>query len=162
MLNELRQEVQRELARCQVKRTPVLRRSDMPDMLLACDLPAVAAPAETAAFTRNMERQGWRVRPAVVWLLLDRPVPVPARDDTVNAAGETGCCLSLLQRHPDAVQDDDAVRAVVKAAEQNPAALERVCARLHADWAERLRLGQPLPGLLLPYLQAAVKEVSEK
>lgn len=159
MMTELRSEVRAALDECQTERPAVLRRSDLPDMLLATDLPAVADAQTVAAFTAAMEAKGWTVRPAVIWLLLDKPVPQPAGGD-VQAEGEAGCCLSLLARHPDAETDAAAIRAIVKAAEQNAMALEKVCARLHADWAERLRLGGALPGLIRPYLEQAVKEVT--
>ena len=158
MMTPMREEIRLELDRCQVKRPPVIRRSDSADALLACDLPAVASPETVTAFTIAMERRGWTVRDAFIFLLLDKPVPVPP-GGAVDAAGDTACCLALLERHPNQITDPALIRAVVKAAEEGPRPLERLCCRLHAEWAEKLRLGQPLPGALLPYLQQAAKEV---
>lgn len=161
MLSEMRSEVRQELDRCVTKRPPVLRRADVEDALFATDLPAVASQETVMAFTKAMKRLGWQVRPAVIWLHLDKTVPVPPARE-VRADGEMGCCLSLLQRHPKGVQDEKAVRLLCKAGEQNAMVLEKVCAGLHRQWAEKLRLGQPLPGLLMPYLQEAIWEVQQK
>lgn len=162
MLKELRAEVRAELDKLEAKRSPVLRRSELPDALLACDVPTVCTPEVTEAFARALEAKGWTVRRAVIWLMLDKPVPMPAPDMSVKGEGEVACCISLLERHPSLVPDAKAVRAICKAAEQNPMALRRVCAALHAEWAEKLRLDETLPGGVLPYLQTAVKEVEQK
>ena len=161
MLGEMRREVREELDRCPVSRPAVLRRSDLPDALLACDLPTVADEATVAAFIASMEERGWTVRRAVIWLILDKPVPAPTCPETpVTATGEAANVISLLERHQNDVQDVEAVRAVVKAAEAGPRNLERLCRQLHGAWAEKLRLDQPLPGALLPYLYEATKEGS--
>lgn len=160
MLAALRAELRTLLSAVPSARPAVLRRSDRADMLLACDLPLAADEQAAAAFTQALTARGWTVLPQAGWLLLDKPVPVPAVPDAIpTLIGELGCVLSLLRRHPDDVCDEQTVRAVVKAAEQGAPALERLCKQLHADWAEALRLGRPLPGRLLPYLIQAAKEV---
>lgn len=159
MLDDMRRELREALNTCRVSRPAVLRRSDRPDMLLACDLPTVAEEAEVTAFIYTEEEQGWTVRCEAGWLLLDKPIPVPAWPEArPQASGEAANVISLLERHRNENEDLIAVRAVVKAAEAGPQKLERLCRQLHGDWAERLRMDRPLPGALLPYLYEAVKE----
>ena len=161
MLGEMRREIREALDRCETRRPAVLRRAELPDALLACDLPTVADAETVCAFIAAAEARGWTVKLASGWLMLDKPVPVPAYPEVRTAAvGEAANVISLLERHPNEVQDPDAVRAVVKAAEAGPAYLERLCRQLHGAWAEKLRLDQPLPGALLPYLYEATKEGS--
>lgn len=162
MLKAMRHEVQEAMAGYAVKRTPTVRRSDREDMLLACDLPSVASETDVQAFTAAMEAAGWTVERVVMWLLLDKTVPMPVPDSSVRAEGQAACCISLLERHPSAVNDERAIRAVVKAGEKGMHELQRVCLRLHAEWAEKLARGELLPGKVLPYLQAAVKEATDK
>ena len=152
MLTALRREVQKELADVPVTRKPALRRSDAPDALLATDLPLAADEKAVQGFVERMNGLGWRVWRQGSWLLLDAEVPVP--DETVpeTLSGESGCCISLLLRHPGGETDREALRALVKAVEKGPAAVEACCAGLHASWAAALREHWNLPGGLLPYL----------
>lgn len=134
-----------------VRRRPALRRCDDPRALLATDLPQAAEDAAVADFIRRAEAEGWTVLREGGWLLMDHPVPVPDAAPC-QASGEAGCCLQLLRRHPGGDAPPGDVRELLKAAETGQT--ERLCARWHAEWAGRLRLHQPLPGGLLPYLAA--------
>lgn len=152
MLTALREAVSRAMEGLPVSRRPALRRSDDRDALLATDLPLTTDAASLACFTTRLEKLGWRIRPWQGWLLLDREVPPPEYRVPAALEGETGCCISLLLRHPGGEADAALVRDVVKAAECGRPALTRLCARLHAEWAEALREHRNLPGGLLPYL----------
>lgn len=162
MLSALRREVNACLLEIPALRKPALRRSDEPDALLATDLPLCAEESAVADFTARMEAQGWTVRPHRRWLLLDAPVPVPDAPVPALAPAEALCCLSLLQRHPGGEAPRDGVRLIVKAAEAGPDPFERLCQRLHRDFARALRLHQPLPGGLLPYLCRAIDSLHAK
>ena len=156
MLTPLRQAAKAALLATPVSRKPALRRADDPAALLATDLPLIAQGEAVAAFMERMEAMGWHVWRAGDWLLMDAGVPVPETCVPARMTGEAGCCISLLARHPNHERDQAAIRAVVKAAESGEAALERVCKRLHAEWATALREHRDLPGGLLPYLCRAI------
>lgn len=160
MLTPLRAEVNALLARTTVQRRPALRRSDAPDALLATDLPYAAEAMAVADFISRAEAAGWYVkRAANGWLLLDKPVPVPGVDMPASASGECGCCLSLLARHPGDGGAAGLIREVVRAEEAGAIAFERLCGDLHARFAAMLRLHQPLPGALTPYLIHAYRKL---
>lgn len=163
MLRPLRQQASDALNALPVRRRPALRRSDAPDALLATDLPFAADEDAVATFVAGMERLGWRVwRAQNGWLLLDAPVPVPEAPALVRAEGACACCLSILQRHPQGGDASDAIRDVVKAAEAGRQPFERLCALLHERLAAMLRLHQPLPAALIPYLQRACHDLYER
>lgn len=152
MLKALRAQVQAELYAVPARRKPALRRSDEPDALLATDLTLIAEEADVAAFVQTTAAHGWRTRLHNGWLLLDAPVPVPEADMPLDLAGECGCCISLLVRHPDDGPAEVAIRALVKAADAGRPYVERLCSQLHGRLAGDLRQHAPLPGALLPYL----------
>ena len=152
MLTALRTQVQGVLYAVSARRKPALRRSDAPDALFATDLPLIAEADAVRAFMADMEEQGWIVRARNGWLTLDAPVPVPDTAIPAESAGEWGCCISLLLRHPGDASAEDYVRAIAKGAESGRVPFERLCNQLHADFAARLRNHEPLPGVLLPYL----------
>ncbi len=159
MLTALRLQVQAVLYALPAGRKPALRRSDAEDALLATDLPLVADSAAVEAFRTEMTVRGWKVSERNGWLTLDAPVPLPEGPIPADLTGECGCCISLLLRHPDGAPADDLIRAAVKAADAGNQPFERLCARLHGEFAARLRNHQPLPGSLLPYLcRAYMKE----
>lgn len=163
MLRQLRQQVSDALSAVPVRRKPALRRSDAPDALLATDLPLAAEHDAVTAFTARMTTLGWRVWPAANgWLLLDAPVPVPDTSACVLPEGECGCCISLLLRHPEEGDAADMIRAVVKAAEAGCQPFERLCVQLHGRLAAMLRLHQPLPSSLLPFLYRAYHDLYDR
>ena len=162
MLTPLRRGVQALLARVAVRRKPALRRSDAPEALLATDLPLAAEEAAVAAFTALAEQAGWTVTRRGDWLLLDHPVDAPDCPVPEQLAGEAGCCLSLLLRHEGSAAPPEDIRALVKARDAGSAALERLCATWHRDWAARLRRHEPLPGGLIPYLCGAMTPVTKE
>lgn len=134
------------------KRKPALRRSDLADALFATDLPLVAESAEVAAFCAQLEAQGWRCGMHNGWLTLDADIPAPDAAIPDLLAGECGCCISLLLRHPENAPAEEYIRAVVKAADAGRQPFDRLCIQLHAEFAVRLRICEALPGALLPYL----------
>ena len=155
MLTPLRAEVNALLADTPVRRKPALRRSSAPDALLATDLPHAADAQAVEGFLRRAEAMGWHVYAAQNgWLLMDKPVPVPAWS-MPETAGHCGCCISLLQRHPEAGEAGGYIREVVRAEEAGAGDFIRLCERMHAEFAAMLRQHQPLPGALLPYLAHA-------
>lgn len=156
MLRPLRETAQAVLQEAPAARRPALRRSDDSEALLATDLPLLVDEAAVEAFKARMTALGWRVWQAGDWLLMDVAVPVPEASLPAELIGEPGCCVSLLLRHPEGLPDPVAIREVVKAAESGRAALERLCARWHAEWAAALREHRNLPGGLMPYLCRAI------
>ena len=162
MLTPLRREMQSLLSAVPVRRKPALRRSDAPEALLATDLPLAAEEAAVADFTALAENAGWTVLRRGDWLLMDHSVDAPDCPVPAELPGEAGCCLSLLLRHggDDAPEED--IRALVKARDAGSAALERLCAAWHRDWAARLRRREPLPGGLIPYLCGAMTPVTKE
>lgn len=152
MLTALRRQVQQILYAVPAQRKPALRRSDAPNVLFATDLPLVAEENDAAAFVGQMKAQGWTILERNGWLTLDAPVPVPQYEIPGEAAGECGCCISLLLRHPDDAPAEDSIRAVVKTADAGRLPFERLCGQLHGEFAARLRRHDALPGALLPYL----------
>ena len=158
MLTALRHACQAHLLQAEAVRKPALFRSAAPDALLATDLPLVAPPERVATFCRDMAAEGWSIREEKGWLVLDHPVPPPPMRAVTDFSGEAGCCLWLLLHHPDPDCPAEWVRALVKAAEQSGRQLETCCAQLHAAYAARLRLHQPLPGALLPLLAALLAQ----
>ncbi|MBQ3156194.1 MAG: hypothetical protein IJB81_04605 [Clostridia bacterium] len=159
MLSELRMQVQTALYAVPAKRKPALRRSDLPQALLATDLPLIAEDNAVAAFSDALRRQGWRIGTHQGWLTLDRDVPVPAVQRPERLTGAWGCVISLLLRHPDEAPAEDVIRAVVKAEDTGKMPFERLCGQLHADFAARLRRHEPLPGKALPYLCHAAEQL---
>lgn len=159
MLTALRTQVQGVLYAVPAKRKPALRRSDAPDALLATDLPLVAEPADVDAFRADIARLGWRCEERGGWLTLDAAISAPDAAVPDGVAGECGCCISLLLRHPDNAPAEEFIRAVVKAADAGRIPFERLCGQLHGELAARLRRHEDLPGALLPYLCQAYLDI---
>ena len=158
MLTALRRAVQAHLAAVPVQRRPALRRTEDPRALLMCDLPRIARETDAAAVIAALEAEGWRVRQEPGWLLLDHDVPEPEWAWPQAYPGEWGCCLWLLKQHPGQEAPKEKIRALVKAAEQGCDRVEWLCRQWHGEFAALLREHQPLPGGLVPYLCAAMKE----
>lgn len=160
MLISLRRQVQECLACIPCRRRPALRRTDDPAFLLMTDLPQAAFSADVAGFAADLRLRGWTVKEAPGWLLLDHSLSAPACLPPASYPGEAGCCLWLLQRHPGGDAPPDMLRALAKAAECGMPQVERLCKAWHGQLAAMLRLHQPLPGGLTPYLCAVMKEVN--
>jgi hypothetical protein len=162
VLSALRKEMQQLLAVTPSSRKPALRRSDAPGALLATDLPLLAEEDDLSAFVAVVMAHGWQVDFAPNgWLLLDHEVPVPEASASVIPAGEAGCCLSLLLRHPGGEKDAVRIRALVKAADASWRDVEKLCRIWHRDFAAMLRMKQPLPDLA-PWLGEAVNRYCAK
>lgn len=162
MLKALRAQVNAALLTAGAARKPALRRSDAPDALLATDLPLIAHQEAVNRFVAEMALKGVRAWPdGRGWLLLDAPVPAPAEERSPLAAGECGCCISLLTRHPGKGEADGLIRAVVKAAEAGRQPFDRLCGDVHARLAAMLRMHNQLPGALLPYLCRAWNDLND-
>lgn len=162
MLTDLRRDMQALLAAVPCMRKPALRRCDDPAALLATNLPFVADDAAIAAFVQQAAAAGWQVTERNGWLLLDHPI-VPPDVPPAQATGDLACCISLLSRHAqDAGDATAAIRALAKAAETSLTAVEALCRTLHTQWAAALRMRQPLPGALLPYLHYVARLCTQK
>lgn len=153
MMRDMRRQITEVLLSSGAARKPALRRSDAPDALLATDLPLIVSPEAALAAIRRLTELGYRTWPAENgWLLMDAPLPVPEAEIPENLQGESGCCISLLARHPHGGDAGRLIRAAVKAEEAGLRYFDRFCAELHGELAARLRRHEPLPGALLPYL----------
>ena len=174
-MNEWRADIRRMLDRAETVRPPALRRSRREDFLYATDLPGLADRETVEGFCAAAGEKGWKWDILNGWLELTREVREPPKGWTdTELPEETACCASLLERHPAKGQGRTAEReagtaaereagtddpdggfpgadaqaagiALVKAGEEGAKALRQVCARLHRDWAARLRKGEPLP-----------------
>lgn len=157
MLSALRQEAQALLRLSPTSRPPSLRRSDRAEALFATDLPLLAEEDDLTATIAAAVQTGWRVGFLPNgWMTLDHDVPPPPLILPPMPCGETGCCLSLLLRHPAVCADPNAIRALVKADEAGAVEVEKLCRRWHHDFAAQLRRHEPLPDVL-PYLCAAIR-----
>ena len=147
MLKKIRQELLQAFAEENLPRTPFLRRSDDPSWLLVSDWPRLSRTVPEL-----LSRPGWRweVRDGLLWM--DNLPEKPERHPQVQAAGETGCLLSLLRRHPRGTEEPVMIRRLLKLMDSPKQERERGMARVHGELAERLRLRQPLPDLL-PWLE---------
>ncbi|MBR4712022.1 MAG: hypothetical protein IKP10_08290 [Clostridia bacterium] len=144
-------------------RRPALRRANEAGWMLATDLPLIADEAGREHFLTLAREAGWRTgRTPGGWVLLDRLDLLPQAPPPDRLPdGEAGALISLLARHPSDGTDDEALRAIAAAAEQGRPQLDRLCAALHAAWARALRRHEKIPGALMPYLCAAVRETEE-
>ncbi len=157
----LRREAEGILLAAEPARRPALRRVAQEDWLLATDLPQLAPPEALQRVRDRLESLGWRVCVSGGWLLMDALPPAPAEADPPPLAGEAACAVSVLRRHPCEEMDFAALRGLLKASEGGLPQVEKCCARLHRQLAERLRRGIALPGGLLPWLIQILWEVSE-
>jgi len=155
MLTDLRLQLTALMAAAQPRRKPALRRASASRWLLSSDLPQLLPPDRLSAFEEAARRAGWRMEEANGWFYFDHALPLPPSSPEPPLSGEAACVASLLRRHPSFVMDEDALRALAKAAEQGGAPLEAFCRQLHLRCAALLRCHQPLPARLLPYLLAA-------
>ena len=166
-MNAWRKELQEMLKEMQLWRPPALRRSGAEDSLYATDLPSLAKEAALHAFCARLTEKGWQCREERGWLHLRRPAAHPPEDWFSGPFGpEAGCCASLLRRHAETSADpeggDRAAFALIKAGEEGPDPYERVCRRLHGEWAAALRRGEALPKLSLRYFGEPSEQSTEK
>ena len=149
-INALRKELAALLAEVPANRPPALRRSLDEQWIYATDLPAARGEAGCADFFRKLEKAGWEYTEDSGWILMRKAAKEPPEGWYEGAFGpEAGCCLSLLERHAKAAEGspEEAQRALIRAGEEGDKAYEAVCAKLHRDWADRLRRKEPLPVL---------------
>ena len=147
-MNAWRRELRELLDRISLARPAALRRSGAEGMLYATDLPRCAPPEETARFLERAKAAGWEGYEKSEWIHLSRQVSTPPEGWEQQSPGpEARCCRSLLLRHEDQLgsAENGMLIELVKAGEEGSAAYERACARLHRDWAVRLREGKKLP-----------------
>ena len=160
MMQSAREALRGAMAGIEVLRPPVIRRSDEPEWMLATDLPGLTSEEGLNRFCEHVTASGWRHQRRGDWLLLDHlgALPTAGRPEG-KITGEAASVISLLERHPDSAMDEKLLRMIAKRAEEGEAALENLCRSLHRDLAGRLRRGEALPGMLLPYLYAAWTKV---
>lgn len=160
MLTEMRREVRALLDGCGATRPPALRRAEDAAHLLATDAPSLLDEVGITRLRKALHAQGYSTELVRGWLLMDKALTLTenVQPPETLPAGEAGCVISLLLRHPSDMLDTESVRALAKASEMGIGALERVCAGLHRDFAARLRQGEALPGGLLPYVLLAARK----
>lgn len=131
------------------RRPPALRRSLRNDALLTTDLPQTADEETVSRFIQDAQLAGWRTETENGWIHLDRNALFDASDYDFPFGPEAACCLSLLKRHAKdtALSDGAAERSLLKALEEGYTAYERLCGKLHAEWAAQLRSHQRIPDI---------------
>ena len=152
--NALRKELQDLMQIPQTARKPVLRRSLSEDWLYSTDLPAVCDQENLSLFLEKIGNAGWEYTEEKGWILMKKPAVEPPEGWYDGLFGpEAGCCLSLLDRHEKQASDEaEAIqRMLIKAGEEGERQYEASCAGIHKNWAERLRKGEPLPGINRAY-----------
>ena len=152
--NALRKELAELLEQADGKRRPALRRSLLRDWLYAADLAAACPGHAGEALAKELRAAGWETREDGDWTQMRKPVYRPPEGWYSGPFGpEAACCASLLERHPGGPEGEDPgiICRLIKAGEEGPEAVERVCAELHREWAARMRAGKPLPGISREY-----------
>ena len=155
-MNPYREELRSILDDLETERPASLRRSRTEEWLYATDLPAAASESILAAFISRADQAGWKVKREEGWIQLDRKVSVflPGMIPEEWTAGPAAaCCRSLLERHRDHLipSDGGAERMLLKAGEESPESYEEVCRKLHALWAEMLRIHQGIPAVHMSF-----------
>lgn len=148
--NALRKELTVLLTAPPRSRQPVIRRSLTEAWLYATDIPVLYDGQVPNGVLAGLETAGWTFLEKKGWLMLAKPAKEPPEDWYDGPFGpEAISCRSLLDRHPPVKGEpsDTAQRALIKAGEEGEKAYEEVCARLHREWAGRLRTGESLPDL---------------
>ncbi len=149
-MNKLRSEIQSMLSETECRRPPALRRSRKEEWLYATDLPKTAGKEAVSAFLERANEAGWITENEGDWIQLDRKGLTGNETDAEGGIGpEAECCLSLLLRHMNAEKRsaDREKRMLLKAREEGADAFEKVCERLHREWAGALRRGEKLPAV---------------
>ena len=140
-MKEWREEIAEMMDHAGCFRRPSLRRSNREEYLLSTDYPQAADPDAAQALIRAARSKGWKILQEDGWIYFDRPAVFEAADGAPHACPEADCCLSLLERHPDArvPSDGKAERMLLKAMEEGNEAFETVCKKLHGIMACSLR-----------------------
>ena len=155
-MNALRKELLSALSECGARRQPALRRSTDPDWLYATDLPAAADESRADGLAGELEAAGWRTEVRGQWIFLDAEAAEPPEGWYEGEFGaEAERCASILERHADAnsrgeregAEAGGIVRRLIKAGEEGQGAYAKLCRDLHAEWAEKLRKKEPIPGI---------------
>ena len=155
-MNPYREELRKILDTLETERSAALRRSRSEEWLYSTDLPLAASERTLETFIRQADQAGWKVKREDGWIQLDRKINVfltgmiPEGRTTSPAAA---CCRSLLERHRDHLipSDGGAERMLLKAGEESPESYEEVCRKLHALWAEMLRIHQGIPAVHMSF-----------
>ncbi len=148
--NELRREIQEKCALVSSRRRPAIRRSMQEQFLYATDLPQIAEDSSVKQFIRMLCAAGWRAELSNGWLQLDKLSLFPPAGWYSGPFGaEAFCCMSILTRHRgQTIPSDGSVeRLFIKAAETGPEKYEAACRKVHAEWAERLRMRKHIPDI---------------
>ena len=150
-LNVYRRELRMALDGLQVARPAVLRRSIRKDYLYSTDLPLAADQDSVRQFSDDVRRRGWRTETEEAWIHLDPPEirKWPDSEGRMPECPESICCLSILQRHSGhlTASDGSMERQLIKAAEEGPEAYEKICRRIHGEWAAALREHRRIPDI---------------
>ena len=149
-INELRRELNTLLAGTAFRRPPALRRSLSEDWLYAADLPGICSGPALEDLLSRVREAGWETGTEGDWIQFRKPAPEPPEGWYEGPFGaEAACCAGLLRRHPERESAPPCRETclLIKAGEEGREALERACADLHGQWAERLRTGRKLPAI---------------
>ena len=121
-----------------------IRRASHPMYLLATPLLQRENEAKARLFMKAAEAEGWTCAQENGWILLYRAPEEPEIRE-IHPSGECACLCSLLRRHASRDKAPEIVNMILKAADENAAALERTCEQLHGRFAALLREGRPIP-----------------
>lgn len=150
----LRKELNKILEGTAFTRAPAVRRSFLEDWLYASDLPSLCTETALRVLETRLADAGWETMEEQGWLQFRKAAGEPPEPFPDGLPGpETACCRSLLARHPERENGFPmaTVCQLIKAAEEGRNAYENTCAKLHRQWAERLRKGEALPAVSLRY-----------
>ena len=136
------------------RRRPALRRSSRDDYLFATDFPQAADDQAVLSFLETARRNGWLADLSGGWIELSRSMDFrDAIDAPVFHHPEADCCLSLLIRHQEKMKPSDGCteKAIAKSMEEGYSAYADACEKIHALWAESLRVGNSIPDVDIRY-----------
>ena len=153
-INGLRKELTGILKSRPLIRPPAVRRSSQREWLYATDIFILIKEEERDPLLKELAGAGWECQEEFGWLQMRKEAEEPPEDWYDGPFGsEAGCCSSLLERHPGRTDSmaGSTQRLLIKAGEEGINAYEAACRQLHREWAENLRLGEPLPAISRRY-----------
>ena len=153
-MNALRTELNSIISDVPVTRRAAIRRSLEEEWLYATDLPVLCSMEKLEEVQTGLSEAGWEHMIVNGWLQTRKASQEPPEGWFRGPFGtEAACCLSLLQRN---VSCSNVIpyreeTILIRAGEEGAEAYEAACAMLHREWAEKLRMGKPLPSISTRY-----------
>ena len=155
-MNALRTELNRIVSDVPVTRRAAIRRSLEEEWLYATDLPVLCSVEKLEEIQNRLSEAGWEHMILNGWMQMRKASQEPPEGWFCGPFGpEAACCLSILERH-ESCESTIPYREetiLIRAGEEGAEAYEAACARLHREWAEKLRLGQALPAISIRYFR---------